>query len=607
MDLFVYDFRLKISAEKPETEEIVLVEIDGREFANLKERFRRPNYFQNTLAFRLEQLNDLRDLFYWDPQLYSIFLGASQRGAPKAILFTLYFPRGAIQIEKANERFDRNSKDIDWLNELQFKARSTTVLWSSQFDSDGNFIRPADELSSVSNFGFNNMYPDRDGVTRRTPLLLSNHASLALAASYILGKDLSQFKSIEGAVPIRFVGPAGTFRVCQFHDFIRGPEELAKKCPDIDGKILIVGKEITKKSQDRIVRTPVGEMSRAELLANAITTLSEAKSTVFVEFAGKYIVRVVYIVALAVLVMRVRAIFSTLIALVFSTLFLGVFYQLLFVKAGLYLSVANDVLAILATYIVFIGYKMSVQEVLQWQTLRQTQVLREVDRIKTNFLSLFSHDLKTPIAKIQGIIELLLREQNLDGSQTEHLKAVLRSNNELKDYITNILSLSRVESNPLALNKKSNDINRTIEGVLERLEFLAKQKAIIFKKEFEPMFSLDYDDELIKQVVTNIVDNAIKHCPENTEIRLRTYEEANQVFVEVIDNGPGIKPEELSRLFKKFTSLREGPSDPIKSSGLGLYLARFFVEMHGGRLEASSPAYAESGRGCIFRFSLPLS
>ena len=596
----LYDFRLGLNGRSSPPSNIVLVDIEGREFQQLRERLGQHLTFGNTSPVRMEQLSDVRDLFFWDPQIYSRFLEIAQSHHPSAIVFTLYFPKGAVEQGQPN-------KSVDWMGILQLRARSTRVLWSSQFDVEGNFLRPADELAAIANYGFNNLWPDRDGVIRRLPLISDNHASLALATNYVLGEDLASYKLPELSHLINYIGPAGSFKVCHFSDFIDGGQIVTDHCGDMTGKVLVVGKDILRLGVGSGFRTPMGEMSRAEVIANSMLTLQEHRFIREIDPIPHLILRLVFILVAATFVLFYPILLGTILAAGFTLIVLGPVYQALLVVTGIHIPEANDVAGMLSAYLVFTGFKVAYQETLQWKALKQTQVLREVDKLKTNFLSLFSHDLKTPIAKIQGMVELLLREGDLKAGQIEHLRAVLKSNNELKDYIVSILNLSRIETNKLQLNKKSNDINQTINDIVDRLRFLADQKKIAIFRELEPMFSVEYDEELLRQVITNIIDNAIKYSPDGSNVKIRSYEANNAVWVEVSDNGPGIRSADLGKIFKKFSRLGAPLSEKVKGTGLGLYLSKYFIEMHGGTIQVRSPADPESRTGTAFTFSLPIS
>jgi signal transduction histidine kinase len=264
--------------------------------------------------------------------------------------------------------------------------------------------------------------------------------------------------------------------------------------------------------------------------------------------------------------------------------------------------------ATLITYLVFTGYRLAIQENRQWRSVKQAQYLRELDQMKSNFLSLVSHDLKTPIAKIQAIVERMRgSEPHQPALLSEWLESIENSNNELKHYITSILNLSRIESQEVLLNRKSNDINRVIEEALKRLLPLATHRGISIQKELEPLFSVEFDEDLIRQVITNLIDNAIKYSPSPSTVTVRSREEDDSVWVEVIDQGPGIPKDQLPLLFRKFNRFlhpkRNERKDPAKGTGLGLYLSKYFIELHGGTIRIQST----EGKGTTLSFSLPVS
>ena len=191
----------------------------------------------------------------------------------------------------------------------------------------------------------------------------------------------------------------------------------------------------------------------------------------------------------------------------------------------------------------------------------------------------------------------------LNNENRTILDAIQRSNEELAQYIVSILNYQKVESQELILNPKSNDINLLIEEVIERLEPLAVEKKIQIEKELEPLFAIEFDEKLIKQVLNNIIENAIKYNMEHTIVTVRSQELGDFLKITVCDNGIGIPEEQRSRLFKKFSRIDKGTAERVKGTGLGLYLAKYFIELHGGRIEFSS----EVGQGSRFDFYLPLS
>lgn len=281
-------------------------------------------------------------------------------------------------------------------------------------------------------------------------------------------------------------------------------------------------------------------------------------------------------------------------------------FQIFFQVFGTYIPSSNMLLSLLATYLIFTGYRLAFQENLQWRSLKQAQYLRELDKMKTNFLSLVSHDLKTPLAKIQAVTERLRRELNLPSEERsdwrELLDSIENSNNEMKNFIKSILNLSKIEAQKVILNIKSNDINLLILQALKRLRPLAQQKNILIEESLDPLFSIECDEDLMRQVVSNLIDNAIKYSPAGSKIIVRSREEDQFVRVEVEDFGPGIPKDHLPLMFRKFSRFFNPLTEQVKGTGLGLYLSKYFIEMHGGSIRVKS----EEGHGTVFSFTLPL-
>jgi signal transduction histidine kinase len=280
-----------------------------------------------------------------------------------------------------------------------------------------------------------------------------------------------------------------------------------------------------------------------------------------------------------------------------------VLFQLVFQLVDFYIPSLNIGFSLLITYLTFTGYRLAYQENLQWRALKQAQYMKELDQLKTNFLSLLSHDLKTPLAKIQAGVDRLKRETGLPSELVETLE---NSNQELKRYIESILSLSKIESQKVILNKKSNDINRVIEFALKRLKPFAEAKGIRIEADLEPLFSVECDEDLMKQVVSNLIDNAIKYSPEASRVIVRSREEDGFIRVDVEDFGPGIPKDQLPLVFRKFSRFfrpqGQGIKEQVRGTGLGLYLSKYFIELHGGSIRLKTV----EGVGTTFTFNLPV-
>ncbi len=392
---------------------------------------------------------------------------------------------------------------------------------------------------------------------------------------------------------INYVGPAGAIPRCA--------SDL-KNCPPFQGKIILLNQESEESDRPLLYRTPLGEMDYAEIVANDLNTVVNHRPIYQASFFAKAVLILAMVLVGAVYIIYYPVLIGAISVIMTGVLLVFVIFQLVFMFFSVYIPSANISIALLITYLIFTGYRLAFQENLQWRSLKQAQYLRELDQMKTNFLSLVSHDLKTPIAKIQAVTERLKRELGEQNPYKDQIDSIENSTNELKHYILSILNLSRIESQKVILNKKSNDINLLIQQALKRLRPLAQQKNLVIEEKLEPLFSIECDEDLMRQVLSNLIDNAIKYSPENSKIIVQSREEEGFVRVDVEDFGPGIPKDQLPFMFRKFSRFIRPIKEQVKGTGLGLYLSKYFIELHGGKIRLHSV----EGQGTTFTFTLPV-
>jgi two-component system phosphate regulon sensor histidine kinase PhoR len=384
------------------------------------------------------------------------------------------------------------------------------------------------------------------------------------------------------------------------------PKETLLRCVDpkygrcdLKGKIVVL--EVEGRTEQR-VSTPLGPMTEGEVFAQALSNELEGRDLRFPPHAVQIFLILALIILSARLVVR-ASVGPSAIAVAgggFAVIIVG--YQLLFRYFDLYVPSINSTLALLVSYLTFTGYRLAVQENLQWKSLKKSQYLREVEEMKSNFLALISHDVKTPIAKIQTALGRLQRTENSDPKVEAQLELIERSTLELKNYLNSIIDLSRIESRKVTLKKRPHDLNRAIRATIERLESIAKQKQLKIKTDLEPMFPFDFDRPLIEQVLTNLIDNAIRYSPEGATVEVCSSEDDGVASVRVRDQGPGIPSDQLPLMFRKFSRAHlTPPKGQPKGTGLGLYLSKYFINRHGGKIR-----FDTSADGTMFTFTLPI-
>ncbi|MCB0405355.1 MAG: CHASE2 domain-containing protein, partial [Bdellovibrionales bacterium] len=347
--------------------------------------------------------------------------------------------------------------------------------------------------------------------------------------------------------------------------------------------------------------TPFGSLSRLEIHANIMDTFLNQREIRHLPSWVTVSIGAAAVLASATIILSFP-LSSAWICLLILALFLLVVSLFLFAYFKVWIGLANPLVCIFGTHLLMMGYKLGRQEEKQQRIQQEAAHLKEMDQFKNNFISLFSHDLKTPIAKIKAIIgRLLSEESSLSAETRSSLKTVARTNDELARFISDILKVTRMETMSIEPAKEVIDLNRLVEEAVKRNRFQADEKDISVTVDLEPLFSMEGDQKLIEEIITNLLENAIKYSAPGSAVVISTREEASRVWVEVEDQGPGIPEEEIPRVMGKFYRGKTAEKT-TKGSGLGLYLAKYFVELHEGTIEITS----ELGKGTRVRFSLPL-
>ncbi len=230
----------------------------------------------------------------------------------------------------------------------------------------------------------------------------------------------------------------------------------------------------------------------------------------------------------------------------------------------------------------------------------EATLIKKVENLKQNFISLMSHDLKTPVAKIAGVADVLLQQSKGNEIISKGLRGIIDATKELNKFITSILDLTKIESRNLKLNIISKDVNTIIETVISDLKYEVSNEDVVIESQLSPLYPIKIDVDLTKRVISNLVENAIKYSGKNANVNIKTYDDEKWVYIEVSDNGVGITVEDLKHIFDKFYRVKNDASHTIKGTGLGLFLVKYFVELQDGRIDVHSTV----GEGTTFKVKL---
>lgn len=233
--------------------------------------------------------------------------------------------------------------------------------------------------------------------------------------------------------------------------------------------------------------------------------------------------------------------------------------------------------------------------------------LKELDHLKDEFVSIASHELRTPMTAIKSYLWMAINQPNQEIKEPlkRYLNISYNSTERLIRLVNDMLTVSRIERNKIELKLAPLNINEVVQLVFDELKITAQEKHIAFKFEHpKKKISVMGDKEKLREVVQNLVGNALKFTPENGKIIIETSEKGDTSQISVTDTASGIPKESLPDLFKKFSKIEYSYSKHSSQpgTGLGLYISKQIVSLHNGDIKVQS----EVGVGSTFTVSLPL-
>jgi signal transduction histidine kinase len=490
----------------------------------------------------------------------------------------------------------------------EFDAKGGKVDFATELDETIGEILPPEGLRdfdySLAQINIDNNTFAKDDVVRRAIFNVTGEESLHLhtANQYraMIGKNIINVPDVLGAyyndeadanfVLFRYASSPiysdFKYKTIPYHRVLVGNFN-----PDIfKDKIVLIGPNYISQ-RDNFYLTPFNqeEYKAPKLIIHAdiIDSFIQNKTIKMIPRVVSNVLAFVLGIILSILISRLKPKDGLIITILMLVSIL-VFSYLLFVLMGFWLYTAHLVVTVFVVYYIWIPFRAIGEYQRRFAIQEEAKILKKVEKLKQNFLSLMSHDLKTPVAKIAGVADNLYHQNSNNPDIREKSQLIIDSTKELNKFISSILDLTKIESSNFGLNKVSKDVNSLVETVAKDLNFSASQKEVVVKKELSPLYPIEMDATLITRVISNLVENAIKYSGQGSTVEVKTWDDEKWVYVEIKDNGAGIPPEELSNIFEKFYRIKNDANHAIKGSGLGLYLVKYFVELHGGIISVES-------------------
>lgn len=234
---------------------------------------------------------------------------------------------------------------------------------------------------------------------------------------------------------------------------------------------------------------------------------------------------------------------------------------------------------------------------------RMVERVRATQQGQRDFVANVSHEMKTPLTSIQGFAQAILDGAASDPEAQRHAARVIHEESaRLTRLVDDLLDLARLDAGQVTFDRSQLDLNALAARVIDRLGLRAGEKRIRLENSVRGLPAVTGDGDRLAQVLTNLIDNAIKHTPSGGRVAIGGETRGAEVLLHVEDSGPGIPADELPRIFERFYQVDKARRGGVgHGSGLGLAISREIVQAHGGRLEAASVP----GRGSRFTVALP--
>ncbi|MDI6780563.1 MAG: CHASE2 and HATPase_c domain-containing protein [bacterium] len=617
LEWIVYDLKFQIRGEMAADKNIVIVAIDEQ---SLKDIGRWPW----NRGYHAELINKL-----------------SQAGARTIAMDVLLAEpehrcpvddKKLIQVTKASNR-------VVYLVACSFIEEVSPLARVAPLAKKPRWLKPFPELAqSAKGLGHGELESPADGVMRRVRMaseikgerfyafgleIVRNYLNLnkivELEDSFAVG-DLRLPKR---PMYINFVGSR--------YEQISYSQVLSDRFPTdyFKEKIVLVGATAKGMGDEKL--TPFSKgisiISGIEVHANIVQTILEENYISLLNKSGIILLILLFSLCTAILIQRLRRIKDEIIALCLMIGGTAVFCFLSFYYLCLHLPFIPFVLAILIVTIsiifwnIFLVEKKLIEKIFEFFKVVQkkgdmteqveaiaefAERLKELDQLKSDLMAMVAHDFRTPLTVIKGYTALMIDGDTgtINETQNEFLKTIDESADRLLNLINDFLDVTKIESGKLEIKYIEFDLNEWIVSAIKEFSEISQKKNISLQLNIpvqDKLLQIEADKDRIRQVLDNLIGNAIKYTPENGHVFIETKKlENNNVMVSIRDTGIGIPVEEQKKVFDKFFRTRLGQQFS-SGTGLGLSIVKNIIEKHNGFITVES----EEGKGSKFTFVLP--
>lgn len=243
---------------------------------------------------------------------------------------------------------------------------------------------------------------------------------------------------------------------------------------------------------------------------------------------------------------------------------------------------------------------------MKFKNILGEQTKANIENIQSDFVSLASHQLRTPLSAIKWYSEMLLSKKQgpLTSKQLQYLREIYRSNERAINLVNDLLDVSRIQEGNIHLELRPTRLEGVVEEVIDNFTMLIKSSGVTINFEIinGPLPAIETDREKLKRVIVNLLSNAIRYTEAKGKIRIALEKVKNKMKVSVEDDGVGIPKKDQARIFSKFFRSVKVIKLAPEGTGLGLFIARSLVEAMGGKISFTS----EEDKGSTFYFVLPI-